>query len=160
MSRRTWIIVGIAAAAVAAYLAWRWYRNRETAGSPSPTGALGTNLNSVAPELIGGSTGPSLGPAVSLPVNITLTSNVPDYASQPPRPIPPRGGDDGGVDADGLRGPTGPAVPVGSDVDPGDVEGMNDLDTTTPAGITMQPAGAPNPLPIKRGPTGPAQRYP
>jgi|SRR5579859_2072327 len=49
----------IGAVAVAAYLAYRWYQNRQQNNTGS--GQLGTNLNSVAPALIGGSSGPSSG---------------------------------------------------------------------------------------------------
>lgn len=70
------ILLGVAAAAIAAYFLYRWWQNRQAGQVNSPTGALGTNLNSVAPELVGGSSGPSVGPAVSLPVNITLTSQA------------------------------------------------------------------------------------
>lgn len=67
------VIIGVAVLAVAAYFAWRWWQNRQAANDAnSPTGSFGTNLNSVAPELVGGSSGPSVGPAVALPVNITL----------------------------------------------------------------------------------------
>jgi len=55
---RTWIIIG--AVAIAAYLLYRWWQNKQSATN-SPTGSLGTNLNSVAPELIGGSSGPESG---------------------------------------------------------------------------------------------------
>lgn len=65
----------VVAVVIAAYFAWRWWQNRQQSTIQSPTQAFGTNLNSVAPELVGGSAGPSVGsaPAVSLPVNITLT---------------------------------------------------------------------------------------
>lgn len=49
----------IGAVAVAAYLAYRWYQSRQQSNNSS--GQLGTNLNSVAPALIGGSSGPSSG---------------------------------------------------------------------------------------------------
>jgi hypothetical protein len=76
------LILIIGAVAVAGYFAWRWWQGRQS-GTPgtSPTGSFGTNLNSVAPELVGGSTGPSVGPALSTPVNITLNEQV----APPPR---------------------------------------------------------------------------
>lgn len=49
----------LAAVAVAAYLGYRWYMNKQAANQGS--GSLGSNLNSVAPALIGGSTGPTSG---------------------------------------------------------------------------------------------------
>lgn len=69
---RTILIVG--AVAVAAYFAWRWWQNRQLEqGNTSPISQLGTNLNSLAPELVGGSSGPTSGPQVTMPLNITLT---------------------------------------------------------------------------------------
>lgn len=47
------ILAGIA---VAAYLAYRWYQNRQ-----SNSQGLGANLNSATPELVAGSSGPSSG---------------------------------------------------------------------------------------------------
>jgi hypothetical protein len=55
-------------AAVVVYVAYRWYQARQG----NQVGGLGTNLNSVAPELVGGSTGPSVGPALNTPITITL----------------------------------------------------------------------------------------
>ena len=66
---RIWLFVG--AAAIAVYFLYRYIQNR--GGTESGSGALGTNLNSVAPELIGGSSGPSQGPAVDVPVTINVT---------------------------------------------------------------------------------------
>jgi hypothetical protein len=77
MPKNTRSLLLLGALAVAAYLAYRWYESKKAAAAGgSPTGALGTNLNSVAPELIGGSSGPSVGPALSAPVNITLSETV------------------------------------------------------------------------------------
>lgn len=50
------VVLAIAAVA-AAYLAYRWWSNRQSNG---PTG-LGTNLNSLPTALVGGSTGPQSG---------------------------------------------------------------------------------------------------
>lgn len=76
MKKSTKILIFVGVAAVVLYFGIRWYENRKAAqlgnaqgGAP---GGLGTNLNSVAPELIGGSTGPSIGPAVSTPITITI----------------------------------------------------------------------------------------
>lgn len=52
--RKALIIGGLA---VAAYLIYRWYQNKQASQNQ---GALGTNLNS-SPNLIGGSTGPTSG---------------------------------------------------------------------------------------------------
>ena len=55
-AKTTLILAGVA---VAAYLAYRWYMNKQAANQGS--GSLGSNLNSVAPALIGGSAGPTSG---------------------------------------------------------------------------------------------------
>lgn len=52
---RTFLIIAVLA--VAAYFAYEWYINRQS----TTGGSLGANLNSVAPELVGGSTGPNSG---------------------------------------------------------------------------------------------------
>lgn len=77
----TMFLIGLAAAIVA-FFVWRWWSNRQanSGGAVAPGGS--TDLNSVAPELIGGSSGPNVGPAVSLPVNITLT----EQANGAPKP--------------------------------------------------------------------------
>lgn len=75
MSKRTRTILIVIGVAVAAYLAYRWYSNRNS-GSPvnSPTGSLGTNLNSIAPELVAGSTGPTSGLVYNqAPTTVNLT---------------------------------------------------------------------------------------
>lgn len=78
MNKNMKILLIAGAVAIAAFLAYRWYKNQQAnAGGPgSPTGGLGSNLNSVAPELVGGSTGPAVGPALSAPVNITLNEQI------------------------------------------------------------------------------------
>lgn len=78
MDKRVRLLLIVGALAVAAYLGYRWMKSRQAgnASPDSPTGGLGTNLNSVAPELVGGSTGPAVGPALSTPINITLTEQV------------------------------------------------------------------------------------
>jgi hypothetical protein len=58
MKKQTRIILIVAAVAVAGYLGWRWWQNRQQGGG---TGQLGTNLNSIAPALVAGSTGPQSG---------------------------------------------------------------------------------------------------
>lgn len=75
-------LIGLAAAIVA-FFVWRWWTNRQSNNSGDNVAPGGsTDLNSVAPELIGGSSGPNVGPAVSLPVNITLTEQA-DTAPKP-----------------------------------------------------------------------------
>jgi hypothetical protein len=60
MSKRTRIVLIVIGVAVLAYLAYRWYSNRQATQPAAGTG-LGSNLNSLAPELVAGSAGPSSG---------------------------------------------------------------------------------------------------
>lgn len=70
---RMWVIIG--AIAVTLYLGYKIYQNY-TMNSPGG-GPLGTNLNSIAPELVGGSQGPVAQPAFNVPVNINVSSTAP-----------------------------------------------------------------------------------
>ena len=81
MNRKLLIGIAIAVIVIAGVL---YLRSRRAASADSDAVAPGgsTDLNSVAPELIGGPSGPNITPAVSLPVNITLT----EQASQAPPP--------------------------------------------------------------------------
>jgi len=82
------IAIGVAVLAVGAYLVYRWYQNRQAQTSgQSAISQLGSNLNSMAPELVGGSSGPTSGPQVTMPVTITLTDSrtkQPEMASSQP----------------------------------------------------------------------------
>lgn len=81
MSAKTWITLAIVAAlAIGGWFLWHWWQAYQAQGGGNL--GLGTNLNSVAPELVGGSAGPQVQPAVSLPVNITLSESV--ASAQPP----------------------------------------------------------------------------
>jgi hypothetical protein len=121
MPKNTRTLLIIAAVAVAAYLGYRLYEKRKAnAGTNSPTGALGTNLNSVAPELVGGSTGPSVGPALSSPVTINLTENV------APTPV-----DQGG-----------PMIPANNQTQTGSLTGGSSPSTGA-AGSSSQPDTSP-----------------
>lgn len=85
MNKRTAIVLAaVAGVVVIGYVVYRWYQSR--AASNSPTGSVGTNLNSIAPELVGGSSGPSVGPALSAPVNITLNETSPAASQAPINP--------------------------------------------------------------------------
>jgi hypothetical protein len=75
MNKGIKIALVVGAAAIAAWLAWRWYQQRQ-ASTPGG-GQLGTNLNSIAPFLVGGSSGPTAQPAVNVPVNINYTESSP-----------------------------------------------------------------------------------
>lgn len=71
---KTLILVAVLAGA--AYLAYRWYQNYKSGQTGGGVPQLGTNLNSVAPELVGGSAGPSVAPVVNTPVNVTITQDT------------------------------------------------------------------------------------
>lgn len=60
MSKRTRIILIIIGLVIAAYLVYRYYVNNQQQQNNNTSG-LGSNLNSVAPELVGGSSGPDSG---------------------------------------------------------------------------------------------------
>lgn len=93
-SKTLFILAGVA---VVAYLAYRWYKSR-AASSGASGGGLGSNLNSVAPELVAGSTGPNTtaGPAVDMPITITysesdqsaMNGQVPMLGANSTTPIP------------------------------------------------------------------------
>src|SRR5215469_13487691 len=75
LDKRAWLIIGAVALigiGIYLYLRNRGEENAEDTGAVAPGGS--TNLNSVAPELVGGPSGPDVTPQVSLPVNITLTT--------------------------------------------------------------------------------------
>lgn len=57
MDKKTKTILLVVGLAVGAWIAYSWWSNRQSGTG----GQLGTNLNSIAPELIGGSTGPNSG---------------------------------------------------------------------------------------------------
>ena len=74
------VLAIVAALVVGGWFLWHWWKAYQAQGGGNL--GLGTNLNSVAPELVGGSSGPQVQPAVSLPVNITLQETV--ASAQPP----------------------------------------------------------------------------
>ena len=82
MNKNTKLILIIVGVVAGGYLLWSLWKNHQAQGSANGV-ATGTNLNSVAPELVGGSAGPNVGPAVSLPVNITLTEQAAPNSSMP-----------------------------------------------------------------------------
>lgn len=88
--KRSHILIAAAVLAVAAFLAVRWYEKRQQAvyGSGLTQGQdTGSNLNSVAPELVGGSTGPSIGPALSTPITINVNSSAPPETERGANPV-------------------------------------------------------------------------
>jgi hypothetical protein len=94
MNKKTWMAIGaVVLVAAVAYVAYRWWQARGSSNEAQPP--VGTNLNSVAPELVAGPTagGTDAGPAVDVPVNITLydTSgqNSDSDADKSPLPMQP-----------------------------------------------------------------------
>lgn len=79
MDKRLKIGLIVVVVAIVAYMTYKWWLGRQST-IQSPTQSFGTNLNSVAPELVGGSAGPSVGsaPAVSLPVTVNITDPMND----------------------------------------------------------------------------------
>jgi hypothetical protein len=139
-SSRTLLIVMVGA--VAFYLLYRYMKSKDT--SNSGTGVLGSNLNSVAPDLVGGSTGPELGPAVSLPINITLndtssmsSQNEPPYQSANPA-LPQMNGMSTGSGS--IAGPieygTTSGTPTASDSGTTDVSAPDDTNAMQPVMAT------------------------
>lgn len=87
-------------AAVIIYLVYRWYKNRQSASTTAGGLTLGTNLNSVAPDLSAGATGPNSGfdylggnTTISISAPVTNPAPVPvsHLPSPTPRPIIPAG---------------------------------------------------------------------
>lgn len=85
---KTPILLGVAA--IALYLGYRWYQNRNSGtgnlGTSSTTGT-GSNLNSLAPELVAGSAGPASGLnyyAGTTSVNLAQGQNSPSQVNQVP----------------------------------------------------------------------------
>ena len=74
------------------WLAWKWYQNYKAGQAGGGVPQLGTNLNSIAPELVGGSTGPAVAPAVNTPINITITESTQSRMPETPNvPMIPGG---------------------------------------------------------------------
>ena len=88
MKREAKIVLVLGVVAVAGYLFWRWYQARQAAaqGGQGAVSQLGSNLNSIAPELVGGSAGPSSGPQVTMPVTISLTESATPRGLEPESP--------------------------------------------------------------------------
>lgn len=83
----------IAGLAVAAYLGYRWWENRSGGSS-----GLGANLNSAAPELIAGSSGPDSGLDYNAgSTTLNITENVPNTT------VPGK---------KGIGDPSGPPIPA------------------------------------------------
>jgi hypothetical protein len=103
-SIKTLIIAGVLV--VGAWFAWRYYQNYKAGQTGGGVPQLGTNLNSVAPELVGGSTGPAVAPAVNTPINITITDNTSKQMPETPNvPMLPGGANPGEPLGAGINNP-------------------------------------------------------
>lgn len=67
---KTLLLAGVVVVGV--FLVYRWYTARKATGT---TPALGSNLNSLAPELVAGSSGPRAG-GVDIPVHVFVTETI------------------------------------------------------------------------------------
>jgi hypothetical protein len=106
---KTLILVAVLAGA--AYLAWRWYQNYKAGQTGGGVPQLGTNLNSVAPELVGGSSGPSVAPVVSTPVTVTITQDTKSAMPETPNtPMIPAGASDSAPLGADTNNPIGAAT--------------------------------------------------
>jgi len=78
VSKRTRVILIVGVLAVVAYFAWQWYQNRQAS---TPAASDGTNLNSAAPVLEGGSSsGDNSAPSYSTgqeTINVQLPDGSP-----------------------------------------------------------------------------------
>lgn len=89
MNKRTRIILIVVGLAVAAYLAYRWYAAKSSS-TATGNATLGTNLNSVAPELIAGSSGPSSGLNYTAPattIYLTMPTTTQTASNMTGKPI-------------------------------------------------------------------------
>lgn len=136
---RKWLIAGVVlliAAGVFLYLRSRNNKEEtnEDTGAVAPGGS--SNLNSVAPELVGGPSGPDVSPTLSLPVNITLNEESkapkPQVLGTPMQPgarqgtVPTNRQREAAV-ADANKGPdAGVIPPEENDAMAGSSEAMND----------------------------------
>ena len=92
MDKRTKVGLLIGVLAVAAYIAWKLWQGKQAGQSASDntngasTSGTGSNLNSVAPELVAGATagGTNAAPGAVIPVNVTVEQEAPAPSSQVP----------------------------------------------------------------------------
>lgn len=96
MSKRTRAILIAVAVIVAAYLAYRWWQNRQSNANGE---SLGANLNSVAPSLVAGSTGPDSGLTYT---GGTTVVELPPGNGEPQQDNPPA---NGGTESGGHKPP-------------------------------------------------------
>jgi hypothetical protein len=146
-AKTTLILAGVA---VAAYLAYRWYMNKQ-ANSQS-TGQLGSNLNSVAPALIGGSSGPTSGLSYYAGATNVYTAAPVSTSSSPTTPTTPTT-----PTGTGRRWPIGTGTGITTPASGG--SGSNTLPTpvlaygqtiTTVSGLKAALAAAANPFKAKQ----------
>jgi hypothetical protein len=92
LSKRTRVILIVVAVAVAGYLAWRWYQNSQSgSGTGNTVGTdIGSNLNSPAPVLEGGSSsGDNSAPSYSAGSE-TINVELPNGDQSTTAAVPPK----------------------------------------------------------------------
>jgi len=96
MSKNTKTLLWVGIIAVAAYLGYRWYKNKQASAAgaaatsaPLSTSSAGSNLNSVAPELIGGgdAAGTTVQPVLTVPVTVSIDQTSQNPPAQPQTPV-------------------------------------------------------------------------
>lgn len=110
MPKRTRVILIVIVVAIAGYLAYRWYKNRNSTGLAGNTAGTGSNLNSLAPELVAGSSGPSSGLTYE-PGSTTVDLTLPD-GTTPAQTTTQTGGGGVGNDGDGTDKDDRPPVRI------------------------------------------------
>ena len=100
--KQLWTLLIVAAVVIGGWFLLKWWKGYQKQGGGN-LGQLGTNLNSIAPELVGGSSGPAVAPNVEVPVTITLseTTSKTEKPDTDMIPLPPTS------NPIGLSNPTG-----------------------------------------------------
>lgn len=111
MSKNMKIALIVGAVIVAGIVGYIWYRNRQANEGESPTTGGGTNLNSPAPNMQAASVGaPTVGPAVTTPINITISHAANELPEGEANPFTKMKGDEGEGDDDDVEGGIGPGA--------------------------------------------------
>jgi hypothetical protein len=130
VNKTTKIVLVVAVLAVLGYFGWKvWSNYQASKGNPNAA-SEGTNLNSAAPQLVGGSTGPSVGAGPALPITINVTEQAAPKGSDPDRPRK----------EDEMEGSvnTTPAA-ITSQTRAASAEGVAQVNDSTPSPTTPEP---------------------
>jgi hypothetical protein len=146
--QRTALILG--ATAVAAYFLYRWYVNKQSSSGTSQQ--LGTNLNSIAPALIAGSSGPSSGLTYNAGTTEVFTTNP---ITQPASGGSTGGGQTGGGSGSGSGSGSGGGILnwfSGGQAQSGTVQQfLQSFQATGQNAGTIVPGGTGKPIPLPKG---------